>query len=171
MTMETKEEKFTHIKGWGVDVNPQNEPAAPIKKYTGDDHKRLNYEKPEQQETDVEILHSNERPSVSAVFGTSVPPSGLSGAIRRYAFRFSESSFAHWIPLLLADRINVIEGIIDDIRGGHFPNILVERGLKSEWKYNKKELITKVAAGVIITAAFIMFLTRKRRRVRESSDE
>jgi len=169
--METKEEKYTHIKGWGVDVNPQNEPTAPIKKYTGDDHKRLNYDKPEQQETDVEILHSNERPSVSAVFGTSVPPSGLSGAIRRYAFRFSESSLAHWIPLLLADRINVIEGIIDDIRDGHFPNILVERGLKSEWKYNKKELITKVAAGVIITAAFIMFLTRKRRRVQESTDE
>lgn len=166
MTMETIEEKYTHIKGWGMDANPQNEPTAPIKKYTGDDHKRLNYEKPEQQETDVEILHSNERPSVSAVFGTSVPPSGLSGAIRRYAFRFSESSFAHWIPLLLADRINVVEGIIDDIRNGFFPNILVERGLKSEWKYNKKELITKVAAGVIITAAVIMFLTRKRRKVR-----
>lgn len=171
MTMETNEEKYSHIKGWGVDINPQNEPTAPLKKYTGDNHKRLNYEKPEQQETDVEILHSNERPSVSAVFGTSVPPSGLSGAIRRYAFRFSESSFAHWLPLLLADRINVVEGIIDDIRNGFFPNILVERGLKSEWKYNKKELITKVAAGVIITAAFIMFLTRKRRRVHESTDE
>ena len=165
MTMETKEEKFSHIKGWGVDINPQHEYNDPIKKHPGENHKRLNYEKPEQQEIDVEILHSNERPSVSAVFGTSVPPSGLSGAIRRYAFRFSESSFAHWIPLLIADRINVVEGIIDDIRNGHFPNILVERGLKSEWKYNKKELITKVAAGVIITAAFIMFLTRKRRRV------
>ena len=168
--METKEEKYTHIKGWAVDANPSNEPTAPIKKYTGDDHKRLNYDKPVQQESDVEILKSNERPSLSAVYGTSVPPSGLSGAIRRYAYGFSESSFAHWIPLLLADRINVVEGIIDDIRNGHFPNILAERGLKSEWKYNKKELITKVAAGLIITAVFMMFLTRRRKKVEENQE-
>lgn len=164
--METLTERYTHIKGWGVDADPQNEPTAPMKKYTGDDHKRLSYRRPTQQETDIEVLQSNERPSLSAVYGTSVPPSGLSGRLRRYAFRFSESSFGHWLPLLFADRINVFEGIIDDLREGHFPNIFAERGLKSEWKYNKKEVIVKVVAGVVVTTAIIYMMTRKRRKAR-----
>ena len=84
--MET-DVKHANITGWGVDADPDNEPTYPIKEYTGDDHKRINYEKPPQQKIDMEILHSNERQSVSAVFGTSVPPSGLSGVMRRFAFR------------------------------------------------------------------------------------
>jgi hypothetical protein len=165
--MENIAEEYTHIKGWGVEANPHNEPTAPMKKYTGDDHKRLNYEKPQQQEADVEILHSNERPDLSAVFGTSVTPSGLSGDIRRYAFRYSESSLGHWFTLFLADRVNVIEGIIDDLGKGYIPNIFAERGWKAEWKYNKKELVKKAAVAVAITT-LIFILTRKRRtRTRE----
>lgn len=164
--METLTERYTHIKGWGVDADPQNEPTSPMKNYTGDDHNRLSYRRPPQQETDVEILRSNERPSLSAVYGTSVPPSGLSGNLRRFAFRYSESSFGHWIPLLFADRINVFEGIIADLREGHIPNIFAERGLKSEWKYNKTEVIAKVVAGAIVTTAIIFMMTRKRRKSR-----
>src|SRR5690606_39113953 len=112
MTMETNNSKYLHIKGWGVDADPKNEPTYPMKHYTGDDHGRLSWIRPSQQPENIEVLHSTERPSISAVFGTAQPPSGLSGMIRRYAFKHSESSFAHWLPLLLADRINVIEGII-----------------------------------------------------------
>src|SRR5690554_8021589 len=103
--METIPEKYTHIKGWGVDADPKNEPTYPMKNYTGDDHNRLNYERPPQQRKNIEVLHSNERPGVSAVFGTSVPPSGFSGSLRRKAFTYSEGTFAHWLILLLADRI------------------------------------------------------------------
>ncbi len=49
------------------------------------------------QPVNVEVLHSNERPHLTAVFGTSSPPSGLSGSIRRFAFRYSESSYGHWL--------------------------------------------------------------------------
>src|SRR5690606_39028405 len=100
----------SHIKGWGVDADPENDPTYPMKLYTGDDHRRLDWERPPQQPETVEILHSNERPTVPAVFGTTLPPSGLSGAIRRQAFKYSESSFGHWLPLLLADRVHVVEG-------------------------------------------------------------
>src|SRR3954471_3549001 len=96
--------KFSHIKGWGVDFNPEDEPNYPMKRYTGDDHNRLNYERPPQQKADVEILRSTERPNIPAVFGTAVPPSGLSGMIRRLAYKFSESEYGHWLWLLLADR-------------------------------------------------------------------
>lgn len=157
------EDKYAHIPGWGIDANPEDEPNYPMKKYTGDDHQRLNWERPAQQPVDMEILHSNERPNVSAVFGTSVPLSGLSGRIRRYAFRYSESSYGHWLPLLLADRINMVEGIIDDLKHGHIPNIFAERGWKAEWKHNPKGLAIKVLTGVLITTAVIGMLRKKAR--------
>lgn len=146
---------YRNIAGWGVDANPENEPNYPMKHYTGDDHKRLHYERATQQPVKVEILHSNERPGVSTVFGTTLPPSGLSGAIRRVAFRYSENRHAHWLPLIIADRVNVIEGIIDDLRKGHIPNFLAEKGMKAAWKYNKKGLISKLFLKLAIIAAII----------------
>jgi hypothetical protein len=163
-TTTTTFKKYAHIKGWGIDANPENEPTYPMKNYTGEDHKRLNYNRPSQQVMDVEVLHSNERPGVSAVFGTTVPPSGLSGAIRRLAFKRSESSYGHWLPLLLADRVNVWEGIIHDLRGGRVPNIFAELGGRAEWKYNKKGLAKKVAVGAVIATAVILLLSRKRKK-------
>lgn len=151
-------EKYTHIKGWGADADPRNEPTYPMKKYTGDDHKRLDYERPPRQEATVEVLHSSERPGLSAVYGTSVPPSGLSGAIRRYAFSYSEGSFRHWLTLLFADRINVMEGLIDDFKNGYLPNIFVELGGKSELKHNRNGLIKKIAAGAVVSiVAIVLF--------------
>lgn len=164
--MENLAEKYQHIKGWGVDADPDNDPTYPMKKYTGDDHLRLNYDRPPMQLSDVEILQSNERPGITAVYGTSTPPSGLSGKIRRYAFRYSEGSFGHWIPLLIADRVNMVEGIIDDIRKGIFPNIIAERGWKAEWKHNRKGVIKKAAfVALMATAAFIIVSKRKRKAV------
>lgn|SRR5690606_2108474 len=153
---------YSHIKGWGVDVDLENEPTYPMKNYTGDDHKRLNWERPPLQLRDVEVLHSNERPSVSAVFGATLPPSGLSGDIRRYAFRYSESSFGHWLPLLLADRINVIEGIVDDLKKGHVPNIFAEKGCKAEWKYNPRGTLKRVLVYTVVATAAVMWLKKRR---------
>ena len=62
------------------------------------------------------MFHSTERGGVTPVFGTSVPPSGLSGMLRRRAFRRSENDVRHWMMLLLADRVNVVEGLLEDLR-------------------------------------------------------
>jgi hypothetical protein len=159
--METPE-NLKHIKGWGIDADPKNEPTYPMKHYTGDDHKRINWERPTLQQETVEVLHSNERPSLSAVFGTSVPPSGLSGTIRRLAFKYSESSYGHWLPLLLADRINIVEGIIDDFKKGEVPNIIKERGWTAEFKHNPKGLIKKGFVVGLVTVLTVKYLTRKR---------
>lgn len=162
--MEQLQKEHDHIKGWGMDTDRENEPTYPMKKYTGDDHKRLDYERPEQQPENIEVLHSIERPSVSAVFGTSVPPSGLSGMVRRYAFRYSEGSWGHWLPLILADRINVFEGIFDDLKHGHIPNFFAERGWKAEWKYNRKGAITKIAVTVAVTSLVVAWFVAKKQR-------
>ncbi|MBO9635072.1 MAG: hypothetical protein J7578_18325 [Chitinophagaceae bacterium] len=156
---KTLADKYAHIKGWGIDADPENEPTYPIKHWTGDDHKRINWKRPPLQPVNIEVLHSIERPNITAVFGTSSPPSGLSGAIRRYAFKYSEGNYAHWFALVLADRVNMVEGIIDDIAHGHFPNFFKERGWTAEWKYNRKAMITKLAigAGVLIGVAAFLY--------------
>lgn len=146
------------IKGWGIDADPDNDPTYPIKHRTGADHDRLNYERHEQQTRTVELLKSNERPTITRVFGTSTPPTGLSGMLRRFAFRFSEGSSGHWLTLILADRINVVEGIIDDLSHGHVPNIAKERGWKAEWKHNRAGAIKSIAIGAAVSAAIIGYL-------------
>ena len=160
--MDNTDFDYKNIPGWNMDADPENEPTYPIKKWTGDDHNRINWQRPAQQLVNEEILHSNERPNISAVFGTPLPPSGLSGAIRRKAFTFSESEYGHWLNLFLADRINMFEGIIDDIKHGHFPNIFVERGMKADWKYNRKELVRNVVIAAAVTTVLIGLVKRKK---------
>lgn len=153
-----------HIKGWSVDADPKNDPTYPMKNRSNEEHNGYSWDRPTPQPVDLEVLHSNERPNVTAVFGTSVPPSGLSGMIRRYAFRHSESSYRHWLPLLLADRVNAVEGIVDDLLHGRVPNIPAEKGMKAEWRYNRAGLIRKWAVGAAFTTAAVLLLARRRRK-------
>jgi len=145
-----------------MDADPENEPTYPMKHWTGDDHKRINYERTVQQPQTVEILQSNERPALTTVYGTSVPPSGLSGMIRRYAFQHSEDRYRHWIPLILADRINMVEGLIEDIKAGDFPNLYAERGWKMEMKHNTTKFLTKVAVVGLVASIVATRMFRKK---------
>jgi len=166
-TRETLAQNYSHILGWGIDIDPKNDPTYPIKYRTDAEQRGYTWQRPPQQPVDVEVLHSIERPNVSAVFGTSVPPTGLSGQIRRFAFRFSESEYGHWLPLLLADRVNVVEGIIDDIKQGHVPNIFAEKGMKADWKYNRKGLLQQAVIGVVATTVVIALLSGRKQKKRK----
>ena len=69
--------------------------------------------------------------------------------MRELAFRFSENDIRHWLILLAADRVNVGEGLLDDLAHGHVPNIFAEMGWRSEWRYNRAGVIKKaLVAGV-----------------------
>jgi hypothetical protein len=160
--MENKAKDHTKIKGWGIDVDPKNDPTYPYRNRSEETHEGYNWERPTQQPVNVEVLHSNERPNITAVFGNTVPPSGLSGSLRRFAFQYSENTFTHWLSLVFADRINEVEGVIDDLKKGHIPNVFAEKGWNAEWKYNPKGLITKVVATTVVTSALIALLTRKK---------
>lgn len=153
------------IPGWGMDADPENDPTYPMKRYNGADHDRLNYERAPQQPVDIEVFHSIERPGITRVFGTSTPPSGLSGAVRRFAYKYSEATLAHWMVLILADRINVIEGIKNDLLQGIIPNFWVERGWRAEWRHNRPAFIRRAATNVlIVTAVVLLIMGRKRSR-------
>jgi len=160
--MNNRPVDYKQIKGWGIDADLDNNPTYPMKRRTDGEHKGYAWERPTPQPINIEVLHSIERPNITAVFGTSQPPSGLSGMIRRFAFKYSESSYAHWLPLLLADRVNMVEGIVEDLRRGHVPNIFAEKGMKAQWKYNRKALLQQLAVGALVTTAAVAFLFRKR---------
>lgn len=155
---------YSNIIGWGIDADPKNDPTYPMRHRTEEGNQGYDWERPTLQPTNIEVLHSIERPNISAVFGTAMPPKGLSGMIRRLAFKYSESSYAHWLPLIIADRVNVIEGILEDFTRGHIPNIWAEKGMRAEWRYNRKALSVKMLAGVVVTAAAVALLCRKYNR-------
>ncbi|MBG8553556.1 hypothetical protein [Hymenobacter guriensis] len=149
------------IPGWGVDADPKNDPTYPMR------YPRMNVgQDPDSkhrpaslQHDDTEKLRSIERPNVSAVYGTTVPPSGLSGMIRRVAFRYSENRYRHWLPLVFADRVNVVEGILDDFAHGKVPNIYAEKGYPVEWKHNRTSLIIKLATVAAVAAGTVVLLS------------
>jgi hypothetical protein len=160
--MEHTAKNPSQIKGRSVDADPKNDPTYPMKHRTDGEHAGYAWERPQQQPISVEVLHSNERPDLTAVFGTSTPPSGPSGAIRRLAFKYSESSYGHWLPLMLADRVSVVEGVVGDLKQGHVPNVLAERGWRAEWKHNRISLVRRILAGVAVGCAAVAYFSSKR---------
>jgi hypothetical protein len=160
--MEPITQNPSQLPGWNIDADPENDPTYPMRTRTPDDHKGYSWERPTMQPVDIEVLQSIERPGITAVFGTSVPPSGLSGAIRRFAFKYSESNYLHWLPLLFADRVNVVEGVLGDLAHGKLPNIWAEKGYNIQWKYDRAGMLQKIAAFALVTTAAVVFFTRKK---------
>lgn len=151
-----------HIPGWGADLSSADRPAVP-KERTPPRLPDVHWDQPVAQHVHLEVLHSTERPGLTPVFGTTLPPAGLSGMMRRLAFRFSENDLRHWAILLAADRVNVGEGLLDDLAQGRIPNILAEMGALAEWRYNRAGFIRKAAVAGALAATALYLLRRPRR--------
>jgi hypothetical protein len=160
--MEHTAKDPSQVKGRGVDADPKNDPTYPMKHRSDGEHAGYAWERPQQQPITVEVLHSNERPDLTSVFGTSTPPSGLSGVLRRLAFRYSEASYGHWLPLMLADRVSVVEGVLGDLKQGRVPNVLAERGWKAEWKHNRTSLLRRILVRAVLVSAALAYLSSRR---------
>jgi hypothetical protein len=157
----------TGVNGRGIDADPKNDPTYPMRHRMDAEEARSGWPRPVQQPVDVEVLQSNEYLAMPAVFGTSTPPSGVSGMIRRVAFNYSESSYLHWLPLVLADRINVVEGIVGDLLHARLPNVFAEAGGKAQWRYNRRRLVDKTLfRAAIAGVAIAMVRARLRRKLR-----
>ena len=66
------------------------------------------------------------------------------------AFKFSENDIRHWLILLFADRVDMMEGLVEDLRKGHLPNVFAEMGWAAELKYNRKGLAKKAVIAAAI---------------------
>ena len=150
-----------NIQGWGADLDPAMRPAHPMER-TPPRFIQPSYSEPAQQESTVKVFHSTERPGMTPVFGTSTPPSGVSGLIRKGAYHYSENDLRHWLMLLFADRINVVEGIIGDLRQGHIPNIFKEMGGPAEWKHNRAGFIRKAVIFSVVVGMITVYMRRRR---------
>jgi hypothetical protein len=148
------------IQGWGADLDHGNRPAYPMERTPP----RLDGALPPMvpQLPKVEILHSNERPGITPVFGTSTPPKGISGMMRRVAFKYAENDLRHWLILLAADRVNVGEGLVEDLAHGHVPNIFKEMGGPAEFKFNRTGAMRKVFVATAVTAVALYMMRSKR---------
>lgn len=156
------QQRFAHIKGWGADLDPADRPAYPKERVPAR-LPGLHWDEPDQQISDVEVLCSTERDSrITPVFGTTVPPRGISGAMRRAAFTYSENDLRHWLILLAADRTNMVEGLLDDLSRGHVPNIFREMGGRAAWRHDRAGVLRKAAVGGAVLATVL--LLRRRRR-------
>ena len=151
---------LTHIQGWGADLDRKNRPAVPMER-TPPRLPGASLDQPEQQHRHIEVFVSPERPAITPLFGTSSPPSGISGAIRRFAYKLTENDIRHWLLLLFADRVNMVEGVAQDLSRGKLPNVLAEMGIKAEWQHNRAGLVRKATVATAV-AGFAWYLLARR---------
>jgi len=133
---ESSEELRKRIAGWGVDLDPKDRPAVPKERFnpggTG-----AHWDFPERQIETYKRERSPEHKFLTPVFGTSCPPHGLSGQLRRYAYKkYSEGRAAHWLLLLAADRVDVMESRVQSLRDGHPDNPIAETGVMAEFSHH-----------------------------------
>jgi hypothetical protein len=101
----SREELRARIPGWGADLDPADRPSHPKLQYPADTGAHWDF--PERQPGSEGREHSIEHAFVTPVFGTAQPLHGVSGAVRRLAYRrFSEGRLAHWMLLVVGDRLD-----------------------------------------------------------------
>lgn len=121
------------IPGWGVDLDYEDRPAVPMEQFDPG-ATNAHWDFPERQPEKWPREMSPEHGILPPVFGTACPPRGVSGAIRKYAYTLSEGRTSHWMLLMLADRIDVMESRVEAVREGRPDNPLSETGVIAEFK-------------------------------------
>ena len=67
------------------------------------------------------------------MFGTAQPPHGLSGLLRKLSYdRYSEGRAAHWLLLVLADRLDAAGAHLRSLLTLRPDNPVTETGIKGE---------------------------------------
>jgi hypothetical protein len=96
------------IRSKAADLSPAERPGVPMEHaphklhpHAPEHYARM---KPRQG-----VVHRKELQAMTPVFGTAQPLHGISGAVRRIAYGTRETKARHWMLLLMADRIDVLE--------------------------------------------------------------
>lgn len=147
---ESSDELRARIPGWGADLDTADRPAVPRERFDPS-ASGAHWELPEQQPELVPRERSIEHASLTPVFGTSCPPRGVSGVLRRYSYRrFSEARAAHWLLLLGADRVDALESTLRSFGTLHPDNPITQTGVLSE--LTRHGLSSRVGRGRADTA-------------------
>jgi hypothetical protein len=133
---ESSDDLRARIPGWGADLDPKDRPSVPQEKFDPG-LSGAHWEFPERQAEKWPRERSIEHKFLTPVFGTACPPRGLSGAIRKLSYhRYSEGRAAHWLLLLLADRVDAWENHLRSFATLHPDNPVTETGVRSEFTHH-----------------------------------
>ena len=176
---EDSEQLRARIPGWGADLDPADRPSVPRERFdptlTG-----AHWEKPDRQPEKWPRERSVEHTELPPVFGTTCPPKGLSGVIRKLAYaRYSEGQSAHWLLLIAGDRVDTVESALRSFVSLRPDNpitqtgVLAERrrhGLRSRFGQNRADLKHQWMDPLIVGAPWVVAavgLTRAYRAARK----
>ncbi len=162
---ESSDELRARIPGWGVDLDPQDRPSVPRERLdptlTG-----AHWDFPERQSERWARERSIEHQFLTPVFGTSCPPRGVSGMMRKYAYkRFSEGRAAHWLILIVADRVDSLGSHLRSFLTLRPDNPVTETGVMSEFsrhglssRVGKKraDLVHQPLDAIIVAAPWVV---------------
>lgn len=133
---ESRDELRARIPGWGVDLDPKDRPAVPRERFDPGSS-GAHWDFPERQPEKWPRERSIEHKFLPPVFGTSCPPKGVSGMMRKYAYRaFSEGRVAHWLILVAADRVDALGSHLRSFVTLRPDNPVTETGVLSEFSHH-----------------------------------
>ncbi len=133
---ESPDQLRARIPGWGVDSDPADRPSVPKLRFQ-EDLTGARWEFPDRQPEKWPRERSIEHEFLTPVFGTAQPPKGLSGVIRRFSYaRYSEGRSAHWLLLMLADRVDAVEEHVKSFATLRPDNPITETGIKAEFTHH-----------------------------------
>ncbi len=128
---ETPEQLRARIPGWGADLDPADRPSYPKLQYGPDPG--VHWRFPDRQPGSERRERSVEHAFVTPVFGTAQPLHGVSGAIRRLAYRrYSEARLGHWLLLVVGDRVDAWGSHVRSLATLHPDNPVTQTGVRSE---------------------------------------
>ncbi len=158
------EEVRRRIPGWGVDLDYRDRPAVPQERFdpsvTG-----AHWHFPERQEERWPRERSPEHKFLTPVNGTACPPRGLSGLMRKYAYTLSEGKTSHWLILMAADRVDVVESAVEAAVRGRPDNPITETGVIAEFTrggirsrvgHNRADLKHQPLDALIVAAPWLL---------------
>ena len=129
---ESSDELRARIPGWGADLDPADRPSVPRERFDPS-FSGAHWERPERQPEKRPRERSLEHTQLPPVFGTTCPPKGLSGAIRKLSYaRYSEGQAAHWLLLIAADRVDTVESTLSSFLTTRPDNPITQTGVRAE---------------------------------------
>lgn len=119
------------IPGWGADLDRADRPSGTrIRRDLPETGAHWDF--PDRQPGGEDRERSIEHAFLTPVFGTAAPLHGASGLIRRFAYRYSEGRLAHWMLLVVGDRVDAAEAQVRSLAGGRPDNPITESGISVE---------------------------------------
>jgi hypothetical protein len=90
---------------WGVDRDPARRPGVPMMRRDPRMWANAQFPPERQAGTPASPKHGRRNKELPPVFGTAVPLRGLSGLVRRLAYRYPDHEPRHWLLKMMGDRV------------------------------------------------------------------